>query len=275
MRIKRTRKGGGGILAAVLLSAAVGAVVRLQAASASRVALGDALLPRAVEETSAVSPAIVIGFLGGFVRRNDPVHSEVQLAESLRREYTSGVDVETFESYRGEAARRRILRLLARNHSGAPTAEEKRGARVILYGHSWGGSEAIAVARELGKDGVPVLLTIQVDSVSRFFQNDEVIPPNVAKAVNFYQPDGVVHGESAIRAADPARTQILGNVKFDYKGTPYSCSKYPWWDHYMVKSHTQIECDPRVWQQAEDLIREVLADGSAPVSAARLSKASK
>ena len=216
---------------------------------------------------------MVIGFVGGFVRHNDSVHSEVQLAERLRREYPAGVDVETFESYRGEAARRRILRLLSGSRSGAPASEEKRSARIILYGHSWGGSEAIAVARELGRDGIPVLLTVQVDSVSRFFQNDQVIPPNVAEAINFYQPDGFVHGESTIRAADPARTKILGNFKFEYKGMPYACGKYPWWDHYLVKPHTQIECDPKVWQQVETLIREALAGGPAPpVSAAQAPK---
>lgn len=210
-------------------------------------------------EANETSQAIVIGFVGGFVRHDDAVHSEVQLAARLRKEFPSGVDVETFESYRGEAARKKILMLLSANQSGAPTPEEKRKARVILYGHSWGGSEAIAVARELGKDGVPILLTIQVDSVSRFFQNDQVIPPNVSEAANFYQPDGVIHGESAIRAADPAHTKILGNFKFNYRGQPYKCAKYPWFDHYLVKAHTQIECDPNVWQQAENLIRQALA----------------
>ena len=40
------------------------------------------------------------------------VHSEVQLAARLRKEYPAGVDVETFESYRGEEARQEILKLL-------------------------------------------------------------------------------------------------------------------------------------------------------------------
>ena len=56
------------------------------------------------------------------------------------------------------------------------------------------------------KDGIPVLLTIQVDSISRIRQNDRVIPANVAQAANFYQPNGLLHGQSEIRAADPTRT---------------------------------------------------------------------
>lgn len=213
------------------------------------------------------SPAIVVGFVGGFIRHDDPVHSEVQLAARLRQEYPAGVDVETFESYRGEAARKTILTLLDANHDGVLSPAEKKEARIILYGHSWGGSEAIHVARELDKAGVPVLLTVQVDSVAQLFENDQTIPPNVAQAANFYQPDGLVHGQSAIRAADPARTTIVGNFKFEYKAKPYSCDKYPWYDHYLVKPHTQIECDPAVWSRAESLIRETLSRERAPAEA--------
>jgi hypothetical protein len=200
-------------------------------------------------------PAIVIGFLGGLVRHDNVVHSEVQLAARLRKAYPTGVVVETYESYNGENARKKILSVLDTNHDGTLTTGEKQNARIILYGHSWGASEAIAVARELEKDGIPVLLTIQVDSVSKFHQNDAVIPANVAQAANFYQPDGFVHGQPAIRAADPARTKIFGNFRFDYKANPYACNEYPWYDRVFVKRHTQIECDPDVWKKAEALIR--------------------
>jgi hypothetical protein len=202
-----------------------------------------------------ISPIIVVGFVGGFIRHDDPVHSEVQLAARLRKAYPSGVVVETFESYHGESARKKILSLLDADHKGTPTASEKQNARIILYGHSWGASEAITVARELEKDGIPVLLTIQVDSVSKLHQNDQVIPANVAQAANFYEINGFVHGQTAIRAADPARTKIIGNFRFDYKASPYNCNEYPWYDRIFVKPHTQIECDPNVWKQAEELIR--------------------
>jgi len=138
------------------------------------------------------------------------------------------------------------------------TPEEKRNARIIIYGHSWGGSEAITLARELEKEGIPVQLTIQVDSITKIRQNDSLIPANVAQAANFYQPNGFLHGQSEIRAADPGHTSILGNFRFDYKASPYNCSDYPWYDRLFVKPHTQIECDPRVWKQAESLIRSDL-----------------
>jgi hypothetical protein len=205
-----------------------------------------------------MSPAIVVGFVGGFIKHDDPVHAEVQLASRLRKDYPTGVDVETFESYHGENAVKKILTLLDANHDGMLTPSEKQKARIILYGHSWGASEAITVARELDKDGIPVLLTIQVDSVSKMRQNDAVIPGNVAQAANFYQPDGFVHGQRTIRAADPSRTKIIGNFRFEYKASDYNCNEYPWYDRFLVKAHTQIECDPKVWKQAEALIRSDL-----------------
>ena len=200
-------------------------------------------------------PTIVIGFVGGFIGHDNLVHSEVQLAARLRQAYPSGVKVETFESYRREKARKRVLGLLDTNHNGTLTPEEKQNARIIIYGHSWGGAEAIVLARELQRDSIAVLLTIQVDSISRIHQNDAVIPANVAEAANFYQPHGFLHGQSGIHAADPTRTHIVGNFRFNYKASPYTCDMYPWYDHIFAKSHTQIECDPRVWKQVESLIR--------------------
>ena len=142
----------------------------------------------------------------------------------------------------GEEPENGSWEVLDTNHDGNLTAGEKRNARIIIYGHSWGGSEAINLARELEKDGIPVLLTVQVDSIS-IRHNDRVIPANVAQAANFYQPHGLLHGQSAIRAADPSRTRIIGNFRSDYKASDYNCEHYPWYDRVFVKAHTQIECD--------------------------------
>ena len=211
--------------------------------------------PLSVNELPTKSPAIVIGFVGGFIAHDNPVHSEVQLAARLRKEYPTGVDVETFESYRGTKAKQEILKLLDTDHDGNLTMEEKQSARIIIYGHSWGGSESIVLARALQRDGIPVLLTLQVDSVSRLGNNDTLIPANVAQAANFYQRHGIVHGDHDIRAADAARTRIIGNFLFDYEKSPLKCSEYPWYDRILTKSHTQIECDPVIWARVESLIR--------------------
>jgi hypothetical protein len=223
-------------------------------------ALGQTGLAQSVSAAVVPSmpPVIVVGFLGGFIQHDNLAHSEAQLAARLRRAYPSGVEVETFESYHREKARRKVLGLLDSNHDGMLTKEEKKNARIIIYGHSWGGSEAVTLARELAKAGIPVLLTVQVDSISRIGHNDRVIPANVARAVNFYQSNGLLRGQSEIRAADPARTHIIGNFRSDYRAKPYSCEGYPWYDHVFVKTHTQIECDAGVWKHAESLIRSEL-----------------
>jgi hypothetical protein len=186
------------------------------------------------------------------------VHSGVQLAARLRTDYPSGVYVSVFENRRREDAHQEILRLLDTNHDSTLSEEEKRNARIVIYGMSWGGSETVELARELDNDGIPVLLTIQVDSVEKHGENDRLIPANVAEAVNFYQTDGFLHGETEIRAADAARTHILGNYRSEYKVSSIDCTDYPWWDRLFVKQHTEIECDTRVWSRVEALIRSKL-----------------
>jgi hypothetical protein len=227
---------------------------------ATALVLGQIALahPLPGDDTLPKPPDIVIGFVGGFIAHDNPVHSEVQLAARLRKEYPTGVDVETFESYRGKRARRKILTLLDTNHDKTLSVSEKENARIIIYGHSWGGAESIFLADALEEDGIPVLLTIQVDSVSKLGRNDKIIPVNVAQAVNFYQPHGLVHGERDIRAADAARTRIIGNYRFDYEKSTLNCPEYPWYDRIFVKPHTQIECDPVIWDRVESLIRRNL-----------------
>jgi len=203
-------------------------------------------------------PAIVIGFVGGLVKHDNMVHSEVQLAAELRAAYSSDVYVEVFENYHREKAYQKILRLLDTDHDGTLTAEEKQRAQIIIYGHSWGASETLALSRELEKEGIPVLLTVQIDSVAKFGHSDKVIPANVGEAVNFYQHRGLIRSQTQIRAVDPRRTRVIGNILFDYKGQAIHCDKYPWWDRYIVKAHTQIECDPKIWNQVDSLIRSKL-----------------
>ena len=209
-------------------------------------------------DSGAAAPAIVIGFVGGMVRRDDMVHSVVQVAAELRQHHPSGVHVEVFENRRREEALAEIIRLLNHNGNGKLSADEKKDARIILYGHSWGASAAITLARELDRDGIPVLLTVQVDSVPRAGENDRVIPANVAEAANFYELNGFLHGEPQIRPADPKHTRILGDFQFDYKGNPIDCKHYPWYDRLLMRPHIEIECDPKVWTQVESLIESKL-----------------
>ena len=208
------------------------------------------------------SPPIVIGFVGGFISHTNAVHGGVQLAEHLRKEYQAQVHIEVFENHRGEQAHQEVLRLLDVNHDGTLSPEEKQSARIIIYGHSWGGSETVTLARELQSDGIPVLLTIQVDSVSKMGEDDSLIPANVQQAANFYQTNGYLHGRPEIRAADPARTKILGNIRLDYDSHPVQCNGYSWLAKTFEKQHIEIECDPDVLNRVEELIRSRLPSSS-------------
>jgi hypothetical protein len=204
------------------------------------------------------STSIVIGFVGGHVKKDNSVHSEVQLATRLQADYASGVQVRMFENRDGAQARQEVLRLLDTNQDGTLSAGEKSDARISIYGHSWGASESVTLARALGEEGVPVSLIVLVDSVRKRGENNQTIPPNVAEAINFYQQDGLLHGLAEIRAADASRTQILGNFKMDYKNNTVDCGGYPWFARTFMKQHIEIESDPSVWGRVESLIRSKL-----------------
>lgn len=222
----------------------------------------DSPSPSTSSAVAASRPATVIGFVGGFVKPDARAHSTVQLAEHLRNTFPTGAYVRVFENHHGDQAYQELLKHLDVDNDGTLSAEEKRQARIIIYGHSWGASETVTLARKLDKAGIPVLLTVQVDSVTKRGENDGVIPANVAQAVNFYQPHGLIHGRPQIRAADPEHTEIVGNFRFDYSEKPISCEGYPWFNRLLIKPHTEIECDPKVWGQVESLIQSKLSPGS-------------
>jgi len=219
---------------------------------------GGSASPASTVESFATSPVIVIGFVGGFISHDNAIHGGVQLAARLRKDYPSRVFVQVYENHHAEKAHEEILRLLDADHDGDLSAEEKQKARIIIYGHSWGASETVNLARELQSDGIPVLLTIQVDSVAKHGEDDSLIPSNVAQAANFYQSNGFLHGRPQIRAADPSHTQIVENVRFDYAANPVRCEGYPWFARAFEKPHIEIECDPNVLNRVEFLIRSKL-----------------
>jgi hypothetical protein len=197
---------------------------------------------------------VVIGFVGGFVKADDLKHPEILFASYLREHYSTEVQARVFSNHEGTKAFAYVMRLLDRNHDGLLSNEERRSARIIIYGHSWGASETAAFAAELGGHGIPVLLTIQLDIIAKPGQNPTVIPPNVANAINFYQPDGVLHGRPKIVAFDPALTAILGNIRMTYDDSPVNCDNYNWFVRTFNKPHHEIENDARVWDRVAALI---------------------
>ncbi|MGA8728541.1 MAG: hypothetical protein WB608_07300 [Terracidiphilus sp.] len=228
----------------------------LAAPLAMNLSLGDNSVIGGVSKARRV---IVIGFVGGFVRPNDQGHPEVQFAQYLRDHYHSEIYAEVFGNHHGRSALHQILRLLDSDGSSTRSPIKGEQPRIVIYGHSWGATETVVLARELRKRGIPVFLTIQVDSIGKFGRNDSLIPSNVANAINLYQSRGPLHGQVEIFAADPARTRIIGNLHMTYKGVSINCDNYPWYARTFNKPHHEIENDPRVWDLAASLIDSAVA----------------
>src|SRR3990170_4244220 len=107
-----------------------------------------------------------------------------------------------------EGTRRLALELIRnafdRNQDGRLDEAERQRVRLILYGQSFGGAAVVKLARELQALDIPVLLTVQIDSVGR---EDAEIPANVQAAANLFQHDGrLIRGEAEIRAEDLQKT---------------------------------------------------------------------
>ncbi len=248
-----------------LFRASLAAVTILAATTPQLSRAVDAVRPQTVTPSN-----IVIGFVGGFVRHDNPHQGPVLFAQQIRRIVPKDTYVRVFENRHRKQAYETIFRLLDVNRDGVLSAEEKARARIILFGHSWGASAAVLLARDLQRVGVPVMLTVQVDSVAKLWQNDSVIPANVVEAVNFYQPHGIIHGRPRIVAADPDRTEILGNYLVDYRKNPVQCPGASWADRFFIPDHMQSECDPHLWSQIETMVQQRLlsADAVADTSAA-------
>ncbi len=220
---------------------------------------GRATKQPALVSSSENSHVIVVGFLGGFVHRDDPNHPEVRLIRELRQEYPGGGYFGLFENSNIDEAYQTIVREL-KVGDGNPVSENKgQRARIVLFGHSWGASAVVRLARRLNRGGIAVALTVQVDSVARPFSNDGIIPPNVSEAANFYQDHGLIHGRSRITAADSERTRIIGNFRREYRTEPASCRNFPWYSRLFTKGHIAIECDPNVWFEVKTLLEHHLS----------------
>lgn len=223
----------------------------------------NAQVPHPSSVRSPSPKVIVVGFVGGFVRRDDDRHPEVRMFERFSED--SSIHTIIYENRRRARARKEVLHWLDTDGNGRLSEDEKQNARIILVGASWGGSAAIRLANDLNYLDIPVLLTVQIDSVNKGFgHNDCVIPPNVKEAVIFYQTRGLVHGCPSLRLEDSARTRLIGDFWFDYGPRPAVCRSYPWFNRHFFRAHNAMDCDADVWVQVEAEIRTRLPGVSPP-----------
>lgn len=195
---------------------------------------------------------LIIGFMGGRESWDNEKRGVRKLALRLRAKKMPGVHVETVENKKRWVALEFVRAAFDRDRDGRLDGRERSSARLIVYGQSFGGAAVVKLARQLEGMGVPVLLTVQVDSVGR---GDKVIPSNVRRAANLYQRDGlIIKGEREIRAEDPAKTMIAGNFKFDYDGKEVDLSEVSWLKRLFQAAHTKMDHDPEVWALVERLV---------------------
>jgi hypothetical protein len=202
---------------------------------------------------------IIIGFVGGFVSQDDTKHPEVQFAAYLRYRYPL-IEAVVFGNHHGGKALHEVVRMLDSDGDGVLTPNEKRESTIIIYGHSWGAAETVTFAHALGQMGIPVALTIQIDTIAKPGSRGAIIPANVASAINFYQTRGPLHGLPEIVAADTKQTTILGNILMTYENRPIDCANYSWYARVFNRPHHEIENDFRVWDRAALLIDSNLSE---------------
>jgi hypothetical protein len=203
----------------------------------------------------AEGDTLVIGFLGGWEKWDEAKRGVRKFALRLRAKNLPGVHVETVENHRREVALELVKKAFDHNRDGKLSKEEARSARIILFGQSFGGAAVNKLSKELKALGVPVLLSVQIDSVG---VGDADVPSNVRRAANFYQRNDyfLIRGERELRAEDPARTEILGNYRFDYRGKKVDLSDGRWYQRMFRNAHVKMEQDPEVWAAVEKIILE-------------------
>ena len=129
---------------------------------------------------------LVVGFLGAWERWDDDRRSVRRLALRLRERNVPGLFVETAGNHDRRLVKRLLIESLDQNGDGRISADEASSVALVFYGQSFGGAAAVYLARDLARYGVPVRLTVQVDSVGR---RDHLIPANVSRALNLFQRD--------------------------------------------------------------------------------------
>ena len=198
------------------------------------------------------SHVLIIGFMGGRESWDNDERGVRKLALQLRAMNLPGVHVETVENKKRRLAIELLRKAFDRDRSGRLDEHERASARLIIYGQSFGGAAVVKLARQLKEMDVPVLLTVQVDSVGR---GDKTIPSNVARAANLFQRNGlIIKGEREIRPENPGKTAIIGNFKFDYNRKKIDLSEVSWLKRLFHTAHTKMDHDPEVWSLVEKLI---------------------
>jgi len=205
---------------------------------------------------------LILGFLGGFERWDDESRGVRKLAIRIDAMKLPNVHIETLENRKRDLAIKFIQNAFDRDQNGFLDDWERDSARLILYGHSFGGSAVVEISHELKKMGVPILLTVQIDSVGLVY-DDHIIPSNVKRAANLFQNDGwILQGEDEIEPENPNKTKVIANIRFDYRDKNVDVSSLPWERRLFSIPHSKMDADPEVWATVEQMILSEIVDNT-------------
>ncbi len=205
---------------------------------------------------------LVLGFLGGMERWDDESRGVRQVAIKLEAMNLPNVHVETLENRKRDLAIKFIQNVFDYNQNGFLEDWERDSARLILYGHSLGGAAVVKLSNDLKKMGVPVLLTVQIDSVGLLY-DDHIIPSNVKHAANLFQNDGwILQGEDKIEPEDPNKTKVIANIRFYYRDKNVDISSLSWERRLFSTPHVKMDADSEVWATVERMILSEIVDNT-------------
>ena len=205
---------------------------------------------------------LILGFLGGLERWDDQSRGVRKLAMKIDALKLSNVHIETLENRKRDLAIRFIRNTFDQDQNGFLDDRERNSARLILYGHSLGGAAVVETSRELKRMGVPILLTVQIDSVDLVY-DDHLIPSNVKRAANLFQNVGwILRGEDKIEPENPDKTKIIANIRFDYRNKNIDISSLSWERKLFSLPHTKMDADLEVWATVEQMILSEIVDNT-------------
>lgn len=187
---------------------------------------------------------VYLGVVGALETANNGSSGLVQIRETLSQPAYQDVCAKTFSPYVWRSGLQYVLKHFP-SHVGVLTEEElERSPKVILVGHSMGGWAIISVARQLKSKGIPVELSIQVDSVGI---TDQTVPKNVKAAAIFHARDILMFMTTKkIKAEEPSQTKLVGNVLVHGAG------------------HESVTRDPRIRDMVMNMIETLRAAGASP-----------
>ena len=156
------------------------------------------------------------GIVGGLETPNNKRSGVVQMRDTLGGPIYTYICAKTFSPYHWTTGRNWILNYFPKHPGPMSEVELEQAPKVVIVGHSLGGWAALSVARSLDSKGIPVELTVQVDSVG---VTDRTVPKNVKAAAIFHARDILMLlTTKKITVKDASQTKLVANIRVEGVG---------------------------------------------------------